>query len=64
MLHLWAGSYIPPDENAELIEVREAREDTQGGRIAGRQDGRQASRPAGQQASRPARLYGQAAQAG
>lgn len=22
MLHLWAGTYIPPDENAELIEVR------------------------------------------
>ncbi|PRW59405.1 adenine nucleotide alpha hydrolase [Chlorella sorokiniana] len=25
MLHLWAGTYIPPDENAELIEVEDTK---------------------------------------
>lgn len=25
MLHLWAGAYIPPDENAELIEVEDTK---------------------------------------
>lgn len=25
MLHLWAGAYIPPDENAEMIEVEDTK---------------------------------------
>ncbi|KAL4444905.1 hypothetical protein ABPG77_003955 [Micractinium sp. CCAP 211/92] len=25
MLHVWAGAYIPPDENAELIEVEDTK---------------------------------------
>ncbi|KAI3438453.1 hypothetical protein D9Q98_000882 [Chlorella vulgaris] len=25
MIHLWAGAYIPPDENAELLEVEDTK---------------------------------------